>query len=284
MSLLMQQGLTPYKIVLGLTFVIFVLLIIRACLKGTQSRMKPSVEIGNGQTIGQRVEQDDYFATIMNSHGTISVLADGISGLSGGRVASTQAVTTFVKEFLKLENLTDISGYFTKAARVSNTEIIRSLKGVQGGTTLVAVIISEGLLYWGAVGDSLIKIFRNGEFIDVNHKHILEAVLEERYVSREITKDEALDSPMKNQLVNYLGYEAFKNIEICEKPIHLQKLDRVLLCSDGVTNTLTEVELEQLLSLPLNAYDAAQAIIEAIEQKEIKHQDNATIIILEKGW
>ncbi|NEW09802.1 serine/threonine-protein phosphatase [Paenibacillus sp. SYP-B3998] len=282
MSILVQMGATPYRILLSFAFVLFVLLVIRECLM--RRKPNPQMEIGNGQTIGQRVEQDDYFSTIMNPHGTISVLADGISGLSGGRIASTQAVTTFVKEFLKLDNLSDISGYFTKAARVSNTEIMHSLKGVQGGTTLVAVIITDGLLYWGAVGDSLIKIFRNGEFIDVNHKDILESVLEERYVSGEITKAEALDSPKKNQLVNYLGYEAFKNIEICKEPIHLQKRDRVLLCSDGVTNTLTEVELEQLLSLPITAYDAAQAIIEAVERKELKHQDNATVVILEKGW
>jgi serine/threonine protein phosphatase PrpC len=284
MSMLVQQDWVPYKIVMAFAFSVFILLLIRQSLMRARVQPQPKIQIGNGQTIGKREEQDDYFSTIISPNGMIAVLADGISGLSGGRLASTTAVSTFVKEFLKLDNLTDIPAYFTKTAGLSNTEIIRSLRGVQGGTTLVAIIITDGVLHWGAVGDSLIRIYRNGEFVDVNHKHTLEAVLEARYVSGEISKDEALENPMKNQLVNYLGYEAFKNIEIGVEPVRLLKRDKIMLCSDGVTNTLTEVELEHILSKPLSAYDAAQEIIDAIEDKQLKHQDNATVVILEKGW
>ncbi|MGV2806091.1 serine/threonine-protein phosphatase, partial [Clostridium perfringens] len=58
-------------------------------------------KIGNAQTIGKREEQDDYFSSSTTKIGTMAVIADGISGLSHGRMASTLAVTVFSREYLK---------------------------------------------------------------------------------------------------------------------------------------------------------------------------------------
>ncbi|XOS90479.1 hypothetical protein ACLMAB_16235 [Brevibacillus laterosporus] len=50
-------------------------------------------------------------------------------------------------------------------------------------------MVTEDKLYWGAVGDSSIMVFRDGEFIKMNHKHILESVLEERYLSGRLPRN-----------------------------------------------------------------------------------------------
>ncbi|WP_409359894.1 MULTISPECIES: PP2C family protein-serine/threonine phosphatase [Aneurinibacillus] len=282
MIIMEEQQLLPYLIVLAFIISLLLLFYVRRLLLNRDA--KPNILIGNGQTIGRREEQDDYFSTATTANGTIAVLADGISGLANGRVASTIAVTTFIQEFLKLNNTKNIPLFFTKASRLSNTEILRNFKGTRGGTTLVAAVISDGYLYWGAVGDSIIMIFRDGEFININQKHILESLLEERYLAGEVTKDDVLDHPMRKRLINYLGYEGFKNIEICKAPIPLHKGDKVILCSDGVYNSVTEIELEKILSKNISPYDAAQEIIEAVEYKRLRNQDNATVIILENGW
>ncbi|MGK5507055.1 PP2C family protein-serine/threonine phosphatase [Brevibacillus formosus] len=277
-----QQGAIPYLIVLGVIIAITLLFRLRAAL--IRQEMNPVIQIGNGQTIGRREEQDDYFSTATSSHGTIAVLADGISGLANGRLASTLAVTTFIREFTKLDNPKHMSLFFSRAASLANSEILQALRGSRGGTTLVAGVIVEDKLYWGAVGDSIITVFRNGEFIQINQKDIYESVLEARFLSGEITKDEALEHPQKKQLINYLGYESFQNIEIGREPFPLEKGDKVILCSDGVYDTLTEMELEQILFQNITAHDAADQIIEAVESKQKANQDNATILILEKGW
>ncbi|MBG9943122.1 protein phosphatase 2C domain-containing protein [Brevibacillus formosus] len=277
-----QQGAIPYLIVLGVIIAITLLFRLRAAL--IRQEMNPVIQIGNGQTIGRREEQDDYFSTATSSHGTIAVLADGISGLANGRLASTLAVTTFIREFTKLDNPKHMSLFFSRAASLANSEILQALRGSRGGTTLVAGVIVEDKLYWGAVGDSIITVFRNGEFIPINQKDIYESVLEARFLSGEITKDEALEHPQKKQLINYLGYENFQNIEIGREPFPLEKGDKVILCSDGVYDTLTEIELEQILFQNIAAHDAADQIIEAVESKQKANQDNATILILEKGW
>ncbi|MGG4444056.1 PP2C family protein-serine/threonine phosphatase [Brevibacillus fortis] len=277
-----QQGAIPYLVVLGVIIAITLLFRLRAAW--IRQEKNPVIQIGNGQTIGRREEQDDYFSTATSSHGTIAVLADGISGLANGRLASTLAVTTFIREFTKLDNPKHMSLFFSRAASLANSEILQALRGSRGGTTLVTGVIVEDKLYWGAVGDSIITVFRNGEFIPINQKDIYESVLEARFLSGEITKDEALEHPQKKQLINYLGYENFQNIEIGREPFPLEKGDKVILCSDGVYDTLTEMELEQILFQKIAAYDAADQIIEAVESKQKANQDNATILILEKGW
>lgn len=239
-----------------------------------------AIPIGNAQTIGRREEQDDYFASSTTRVGTMAVIADGISGVSNGRMASTLAVTKFTREFLKLDDSKDIHEYFHKAAVASNRAILEQLGGAIGGTTLVVAVISDNYLHWGAVGDSVILLFREGEFLTINSKHTLESVLEAKYLSGEISKEEVTNNPMKNQLTNYLGYAGFKSMEVGE-PIPLKPGDSVILCSDGVYDALTEVEMEQILMQHSSPQEMAEEMIFTIERKSYKHQDNATVIILE---
>ncbi|GED64783.1 PP2C family protein-serine/threonine phosphatase [Lysinibacillus fusiformis] len=279
----MDHKLVPYIIALIFIVVLIFLLIIRGIL--AQKMEKGKIYIGNGQTIGRRDEQDDYFSTAETAQGTIAVLADGISGLANGRMASTIAVTTFIEEFKKLGNLNQLQDFLKKAAMASNHMIVENLNGSNGGTTLVTAIIdNDGYLHWGAVGDSVITIFRNGEFLAINQKHIFESVLTERYIAGEISQLEVQENPLKKRLINYLGYEGFKNLDTGNNPIQLHKGDKVCLFSDGIYDALTEVEMEKILSQQAPPYDLAQNIIKAVEQKRLKNQDNATILILEKIW
>ncbi|WP_334077971.1 PP2C family protein-serine/threonine phosphatase [Paenibacillus sanfengchensis] len=240
------------------------------------------IAIGNAQTIGRRQEQDDYFASSITRVGTMAVIADGISGVAHGRMSSTLAVTMFSREYLKVTARDEIPGFFHKAASLSNRAILEQLGGAIGGTTLVAAVICEGYLHWGAVGDSLLLLFRDGEFIPVNSKHTLEKVLEARVLAGEITREEAKANPMRSHLTNYLGYGGFKSMEIGE-PVPLEADDIVILCSDGVCDALTEVELEQILLQRMPPEETAEEIIASVERKGYKHQDNATVIILEQA-
>ncbi|AWB43676.1 serine/threonine protein phosphatase [Paenibacillus sp. CAA11] len=278
----------PYGVLIAGLLAVLLLIVLKKKLGERKKAPEPlelpsDIEIGNAQTKGRRQEQDDYFASAATKLGTMAVIADGISGLANGRMSSTLAVTVFTQEFMKVGSIRDIEEYFHRAAAVSNRSIIEQLGGAHGGTTLVAAVVSQGLLHWGAVGDSMILLFRDGEFMAVNSKHTLETVLEQQYLAGQISREEARENPKRNQLINYLGYEGFKSMEIGE-PIQLRKDDIVLLCSDGVYDALTEVELEQILMRRQPPQDTAEAIIDYIEGKSYKHQDNATVMILEKGW
>lgn len=281
------SAIQPHYVFITAVCLVTLLFIIRIRLMRTAKVRKINipeerVRVGNGQTIGTRDEQDDYFASVTTSLGTLSVVADGISGLRNGRMSSMMAVNTFVQEFGKLDRQDEIAEYLAETAVKSNRLILQHLNGQGGGTTLAAVVLSEGYMYYGAVGDTLITIFRKGEFIAVNSKHTAETLLEEKVLAGEMTMQEAAASPVRHQLTNYLGYEGFEQMEIADAPYRLYPGDLVLLCSDGIYEALTEIELESILKKHDHPQDMADAMIEKIGAKGLRNQDNATVVILQE--
>ncbi|WP_411680952.1 PP2C family protein-serine/threonine phosphatase [Clostridium thailandense] len=264
----------------SLLFLIIIVLLfyIRHILRN-KSREK-YIAIGNEQIIGKREEQEDSFSTIVSEKGMMAVLADGIGGYSKGKIASSIVVNTFVHEFLKSPDLAHMENFFKSTAKKANKEILEKIKGVKSGSTVAVVIIYENYLYWASVGDSAIALFRKGEFINLNKKHIFEFLLQEQYLSGKISKEAILKNPMKKRLTDYIGHDEFKEIEINKYPIELKQGDKIILCSDGVYNSISEFEMEKVLEKNVEAFKASEEIIDIINKKNYPKQDNATIIIL----
>jgi serine/threonine protein phosphatase PrpC len=243
---------SPFLISAGFLMGIFFLFLIRYLLINT--RKKPEIIVGNAQSIGARSEQEDSFASVINEHGVMAALADGMGGYSNGKMASSLVVNLFVKEFTKKRQIEPVDKFFHDTLLLSNKKLLEKAKEKKTGTTMVVVVISEGYLSWASVGDSAIALFRNQEFQNLNQKQIFQTVLEKEYLSGHISK-----------------------------AIKLQHGDRIILCSDGVYNSITEIEMEKALMKNLSPDKAAEEIINIIKAKNIKNQDNATIIILEKN-
>ncbi len=263
----------------------FILLLFLLCVRTFLSKRKEkeSISIGNEQTIGNREEQQDSFSTIITENGVMAILADGMGGYENGKVASDIAVNTFIHEFSKLDSLQDIKDFFIHTAMLSNKKIIEKSKKAKMGTTLVVAIIKEDLLYWASIGDSAIALFRNEEFLNLNKKQIFESILQEQYLCGQITKQEMKNHPMKKRLTNYIGHDDFKDIEIGKAPIKLRRGEKVVLCSDGIYNSMSELEMEKILMKNKKPHKASEEIIDRIEEKNYLKQDNATIIILQKN-
>lgn len=272
---------SPFLTTAGFLVLITFLFIIRYLL--INIRKKPEVIIGNAQSIGSRSEQEDSFASVINDHGVMAALADGMGGYSNGKIASNLAVNLFIKEFSKKRQIEPVDKFFRDTLMLCNKKLLEKAKGKKSGTTMIVVIISEGYLSWASVGDSAIALFRNQEFHNLNQKQIFQTVLEKEYLSGHISKEEVLNNPKKKRLTNYIGHENFREIITSKRAIKLQHGDRVILCSDGVYNSITEMEMEKILSKNLPPHKAAEEIIDIIREKNIKDQDNATIIILEKN-
>ncbi|HEX9061440.1 MAG TPA: protein phosphatase 2C domain-containing protein, partial [Clostridia bacterium] len=232
-----------------ISLIIIFLILIRYYIK--KARLRPDIMIGNAQTVGRRKEQEDHYSTLYTQNGLMAVLADGMGGYTNGKVASNTAVSAFIREFSKAGDLHSMEDFFKKASRAGNREILERCKGSKSGTTVVAVVISDGNLYWTSVGDSAIVLFRKGEFINLNKKHTFENVLEEKYLSGGITEEEIKNNAKKKMLTNYLGHTGFSEIETGRDAIKMRPGDKVILCSDGVYNSISELELERILSRKL---------------------------------
>lgn len=271
----------PYIVIGAVLLLLLFLLYIRHILSTV--RRRPEVLIGNAQMIGERNEQEDSFATVVNKNGVLAVLADGMGGYSNGKFASHFVVNTFVREFGKTENINPIDCFLRDTAFLSNNKLLARVKGTKTGTTVVVVVISEGYLHWASIGDSAIALFRNGQLINLNKKHTFQSILDEQYLSGAISKAELMNHPRKKRLTNYIGHEGFRDVELNNRYFKLVQGDKVILFSDGVYNSITEMEIEEILIKKIPPYEAADAIMNAIRSKRLSHQDNASIIILEKN-
>lgn len=249
-----------------------------------EKRIKvPPLLIGTAQAKGDREEQEDSFSLLENESGFLAVLADGMGGFSSGKEASEFVVTAFLEEFTKNYYINPINDFLINTTYMSNYNLVKMAKGEHMGTTLVAVIIKDGLLYWVSVGDSQIYLFKNKYLHQINQRHTYAITLQEACKKGEITREMARNHPKRDRLISYLGYKDFHLLDYSKTPIELSKGDKIILCSDGIYNSLSNSELQEILSShQYQAEKDADAILERIIAKNISNQDNATVLVIEK--
>jgi len=243
----------------------------------------PEISIGNGQTQGERDEQEDSFATIKAEDDLLAVVADGMGGYGHGKKASKLAVDTFLEQFSRQYNIEEVNKFLINSSYISNDKVIKMAEGRKIGTTLVSVFIRNDLLYWSSAGDSHIYLFKGEKLKLLNTPHTYENLLKEAYSAGEISRDKLLNSPKKERLTSYIGYDDFHEVDYSECPIPLESGDKILLCSDGLYKTLSDLELEDTLAKDVSPQEISSCLIDMVENKNIVSQDNATLIVLKKN-
>lgn len=244
-------------------------------------RKLPKLRTGNAQTIGKRKEQEDAFAIVENEDGILAVVADGMGGYSDGKLASGIVANTFAEEFTRI-GVKPVASFLKNTTTLCNQKILEKWVETRAGSTLSAAVIFQGLLYWISVGDSAIILYRRGELNHLNKKHIFQSVLEQQYLAGEISKEELRNNRKKKRLTSYIGYDGLRELDTNCKPVPLFPGDQVILCTDGVYNSITELEMEGAFTRFSHPNDTAAEIIARIKAKNYINQDNATIVILEK--
>ncbi len=243
----------------------------------------PMYAIGQDQIQGGRKKQEDSYIAIKSDDGILGVLADGMGGLADGKLASSIAVDTFVNGFLKNYEMKAIQNFLRNTSYIANANILEAAEYKKMGTTLVSVIIKNEKLYWVSIGDSYLYLYRNKEITRLNKVHTYENRLKAKYREGLISREELFKHPKKNQLTSYLGNENFYELDYNINAFALKPKDKLIVCSDGVYNTLSENELEDIIKDNIKSNQLTQIILEEVQSKNIKNQDNASLIIIEKN-
>ena len=245
--------------------------------------MKILVEAGS--LLGQRENQQDYYLYRIDSPLSFAVVCDGMGGLYGGEVASEAAATQLKEDIKKSGVIENIPTFLGKEARKLD-EMVFQLTDQRGrwidtGTTLASVVIEENELYWLTVGDSLIFMKRGQEMQALNREHNYRLQLEQLLLEKKITKEDYLQEEKRaEQLISYLGMGNISVMDVNEKPLQLMDKDQLLLCSDGVTKTISREEIREILVKFPNPKMVVEHIMERIRAKNAKGQDNATCIAI----
>ena len=248
---------------------------------------------GNAQHIGARGEQQDSFgfsvfddADHVGHAGVLAVVADGMGGLAMGKDASTVAVNTFLNTYMDKDPAEKIAAVLDRCLHAANRAVNKMAKnaGLEGevGTTLVAVVIHEGMLYRVAAGDSRIYLFREGLLRQLTTDYNYGRVLDRLVSKGEMTQSEAESHPSRAALTSFLGKEDLDEYDNpSDPPIVLQIGDKILLASDGLFGFLPEAEISRLMVA--EPQKAAENMVNETLLLQRPYQDNITVAILGYG-
>lgn len=220
------------------------------------------------------VNQDAFY---IDPHGRFFIVADGMGGHAGGEEASTIA-THVIKTYL-CEHWNDgekspalLEAAFGKANQAILKDQREHPERSDMGTTAVVVLFREEEPWCAHVGDSRLYRLRNSNLEKITEDHTWVARAMKAGV---LTAVQARIHPWRHMLSQCLGREDLGQVEI--QPLELAPGDRLLLCSDGLTEELPDPAIASYLDTPLHE-QAATDLIEAAKEKG--GRDNITVVIV----
>ena len=275
--IMISTYLCNIKIIFFLGIILLILLAVRIIL--LKKINKKYIDYASGATIGNEEIQEDYTAVISKEYGTLAVLADGLGKNECGRIASIIAVKTISDLFEKEGTGERISYFLRRAFNEGNKEILKRVERESGGASVLAGVICDDLLYYALVGEAMLCIFRNNELVRVTEGHTMGEVAKKQYGAGKIERDKALYALKEKKILYYMGQESFKNIEMSDPPVHLEKNDIVVLMSRGVFENIRWIELEEILSQKrLKSYELCDEIIDTLEYSS--GHNNGSIVLM----
>lgn len=229
-----------------------------------------------------RQHNEDSGGIITNLDGDyLAIIADGMGGHRAGDVASEMTL-------MELKNKWETTSVVTSAEKAEkwlNHHILevnellfnhaRNNSECDGmGTTIVAAVSTEHFVTVANIGDSRCYLLNETGFKQVTEDHSL---VNELVRFGQISKEDAEHHPRKNVLLRALGTE--KNVEMDIKTIVFEEGDCLLLCSDGLSNKVSEKEMMEILASDNDLEQKAATLISLANM--YGGEDNITLAIVE---
>lgn len=212
---------------------------------------------------------------------TLLIVADGMGGHLGGETASRKAIETVVSEVENALSKKMLPGQImlllSEVLEKANQEIIALSKMdsalVGMGTTCDICLIAKNTAYIAHIGDSRIyKLSKKDNFTRLTKDHSL---VEYMIETGTITEEEALNHPQKNIILRALGTSPESEADISYEK--LSPGDTLLMCSDGLTNMLTEEVIFEIISSKNTPEEKAKELVR--RANEAGGADNITVVI-----
>lgn len=240
------------------------------------------------QIQGGRDYQEDAFGQVDGIDDRddccLLAVADGMGGHVGGDVASRIVVDTFLEIYPRASGIPpERLRSCLDAANVAITAAVADRPELDSmGSTAVVAAISGQELHWVSVGDSPMWIFRGGRLERINADHSMLPVLERMVEEGYMTEEEAARDSRRHMLRSVIIGDDIPHVDLSAEPVILEPDDRLLLASDGVL-TLDERRIADILGRTHAAtvQDAAEALIQAVEDAGHPRQDNTTVSLYE---
>lgn len=237
--------------------------------------------------IGGRSTQQDYVwplpgqsAQLDQDGDLLLIVADGAGGHTGGEVASQIAVETIVQEYAKLRQQDhSVKKALVDAIReahenIQDRQVVELDKQDMASTVVALTMTHDYKIRIANVGDSRAYLYRRGSGLkQLSEDHTL---VQEEVRQKNITPEQAKIHPLRHRLSQALGGN--EELKILSKRTVVKPNDRYLLCSDGLTDALTNKQIQAVLSL--------SAPLEQVAQQLMRHalphaKDNVSFILMD---
>ena len=189
--------------------------------------------------------QDDYYIEQVEPDLGLAIVCDGMGGARAGNIASQLAVQTFLetaKSSPPQEWRAEPEALLHSAAQQANTAVYtmagREPECRDMGTTMVAALVVGQNAYILNIGDSRCYLVQPDGIRRLTRDH---SVVEDLVTRGKITPEQARQHPQKNLITRALGAEAQLRADLYRQA--LSPGDALLLCSDGLSNVVTEQEV-----------------------------------------
>ena len=228
----------------------------------------------------KRQLNEDYVCARTEAVGNLSnffIVADGMGGHKAGDRASKETVEMMLEKISTVKD-TDPKVILQEALNVANRKVFldasasEDLEGM--GTTVVAATIRDGKLLAMNVGDSRLYLISDGEIRQITMDHSL---VEEMVRKGILAKEKARNHPKKNIITRAVGVAPTVEPDFFE--VDLKAGDRILMCSDGLSNMLEDEELQKIVDSVGSLEDKAKLLVDAANVNGGK--DNVSVILIE---
>ncbi len=244
------------------------------------------IEVFGHTDIGKKreINEDNYICLPLAQESMTPYLlavADGMGGHSGGEMASTIAIDVLRENILydfrkSKAPLLNIQAIMEDSCQKANEKIFskssedKQLTGM--GTTLVAAFLSDNRATISNIGDSRAYHVRKNSIRQITLDHTWKA---EQIRTRTFSEEEVLNSPYKDMITRYLGYENDAKLDIFE--VELSVDDYLLLCSDGLYTLLADEEILAVIAKIKRPEEICHQLIMSANQRG--GHDNITVVV-----
>jgi protein phosphatase len=231
-----------------------------------------------GRDPSKQINEDAY-RLFTRDDGLLVVVCDGMGGHAGGRLASNAAANRIERGFSEQQRIDEPRQLLSNLIQQAALEVY-ALGGQapaeeRPGSTCVVAWLSRQGLHIAHVGDSRAYRLRNGQLYPLTVDH---TVVQAWIASGQLTHEQAKGHPDAHRITRALGVTPSVEVEL--RPIEDVRVgDRLLFCTDGLTDLVEDHELAQQLgaSRPLSAI--AKHLVELANQRG--GHDNITVVLVE---
>ena len=279
LALSLALALFLFAFVSFVVIALYTLIKINTYTKKHQDKLNLICDVAYFHERGKRDNQEDsiYISPMDQAEttGVVAACSDGMGGLLNGEVVSKYVTDSLREKFpFKFDDQEENSAIITE---ISNK--IYEEYHLSAGATLVMVHVFDDYMNFYSLGDSNIILVRNNRATLLNYKQNYMTLMIRKFAEGGIDTADAYRDTRSKGLIDFVG-NLKCNVLKTNKPIRLVENDIIIVCSDGVTDSIPLNRLVNHIHFDQNAAGIARSIKYGIKTRKNPRQDNYSAVVI----